>query len=267
MGGTEAIGSSPWEFLRHHLPLSLLFLLFAGNYFFFFLFSLFSRFEDGEIRKRGASPLLPAFFRQGFAFLLAPLCSLFIRLQIPPNAITLTSLGFSLVAGVLGALGAWEWGGFFYVLSGFGDYLDGRVARATGRVSAKGALLDSFLDRLSDALVLSGILFFYRHNLPGFILALLALWVSFLIPYLRARGEAAGIPMAVGILQRPERVALLSAAFLLSPAVEEYLFAIPAFPYAPMGMTLLLLVLLGSLTIGVRFLRVMRGKEGGNGTA
>ncbi|OYV72226.1 MAG: hypothetical protein B7Z72_05235 [Gemmatimonadetes bacterium 21-71-4] len=98
------------------------------------------------------------------------------------------------------------------------DVLDGMVARKSGMASTFGAFLDSTLDRLADGFVLGGLAVFYALNtlhhswasVPMVVLCLLGLIGSFLTSYTRARAEALGIDAKVGILQRPERVVLLS---------------------------------------------------------
>jgi phosphatidylglycerophosphate synthase len=47
--------------------------------------------------------------------------------------------------------------GFLFLLSGLLDIFDGRVARASGRTSRAGAMLDSVCDRWGELLVLGGI--------------------------------------------------------------------------------------------------------------
>ena len=51
-------------------------------------------------------------------------------------------------------------GGAVSLLSGLPDMLDGAVAKASGRISRRGAFLDSVVDRLSDAAVLTGVIWF-----------------------------------------------------------------------------------------------------------
>ena len=100
--------------------------------------------------------------------------------------------------------------------------LDGHVARRSGRTSVFGAFYDSTLDRIADGAVLGGLaLFFARngvhHEIPNSMstpmvsVILLGIIGSFLTSYTRARAEGLGIDAKVGILQRPERVFLLSA--------------------------------------------------------
>ena len=113
-------------------------------------------------------------------------------------------------------LGQFSLGGWLYLCSGACDFLDGRLARITGKSSASGAALDSILDRYSEAAMLIGLAWYYRESwvlLP--VLAFLA--GSFLVPYVRARGEGLGLHLKVGLMQRPERVVVLGVAVVFSP--------------------------------------------------
>jgi len=100
--------------------------------------------------------------------------------------------------------------------SGLCDLLDGAVARAGGRQGTSfGAALDSTLDRYGEGLVL-GALTVRAMTLPDHAvwfagLAVLAGIGSFLVSYVRARSEGLGIACEVGLLERPERLALLIA--------------------------------------------------------
>jgi phosphatidylglycerophosphate synthase len=96
------------------------------------------------------------------------------------------------------------------------DVLDGTVARRTGRATAFGAFYDSTLDRVSDGAVLAGLTVFYadtsgRHSLPMVTVCLVAIIATYVTSYARARAEALGFDAKVGLIQRPERVVLLSA--------------------------------------------------------
>lgn len=94
--------------------------------------------------------------------------------------------------------------------------LDGTVARRTGRSSTFGAFYDSTLDRVSDGVLLGGLAYFYAtspvHGSDTLLLiTLLGLVGTFLTSYTRARAESLGLDAKVGLLQRPERITLLSA--------------------------------------------------------
>src|SRR5829696_3364731 len=79
---------------------------------------------------------------------------------ITANGLTAVGLAGSLGAGALIATGQPVIGGAVSLLSGLPDMLDGAVAKASGRVSRRGAFLDSVVDRLSDAAVLTGVIWF-----------------------------------------------------------------------------------------------------------
>lgn len=100
------------------------------------------------------------------------------------------------------------------------DVLDGAVARAGGMVSRVGAIFDSFADRVSDAFFIGSL------TLVGInpLLVIASLTSSFLISYLRARGEAAGLRMeGVGLMERGDRVlALFLIYFIIGLTSVKY---------------------------------------------
>ena len=111
-------------------------------------------------------------------------------------------------------------GGWLYLGAGICDVLDGRVARHTGTASARGAAIDSVLDRYSDAAVLAGVAWFVRGSWL-LVFPLLALIGGFLVSYVRARGEGLGVSVKVGLMQRAERVVIIGLALAISPVVES----------------------------------------------
>jgi CDP-diacylglycerol--glycerol-3-phosphate 3-phosphatidyltransferase len=118
--------------------------------------------------------------------------------------------------GLLYGLGEIRWAGWLLGVTALFDVVDGEVARASGRTSAFGAFLDSTLDRVSDAAVFAGLTFFYAtHNAHAsrtmLVVCLLGLVGTMLVSYTRARAESMGLSLKVGVMQRPERVILLSA--------------------------------------------------------
>jgi phosphatidylglycerophosphate synthase len=106
-------------------------------------------------------------------------------------------------------------GGWLLSITALTDVIDGMVARRSNLTSQFGAFLDSTLDRVADAAVMGGLATFYALNpehrsVPMMVVCLLGLTGAFLTSYTRARAEALGIEAKVGMLQRPERVVLLS---------------------------------------------------------
>jgi phosphatidylglycerophosphate synthase len=90
------------------------------------------------------------------------------------------------------------------------------VARGTNRSSVFGAFYDSTLDRVADGFVLGGLAVYFaswqsRVGTAMVVVCLLGLIGTFVTSYTRARAEALGVDAKVGLLQRPERVVLLSA--------------------------------------------------------
>jgi CDP-diacylglycerol--glycerol-3-phosphate 3-phosphatidyltransferase len=154
------------------------------------------------------------FFTQHLARLLA-------KTPITPNALTWFGLLLSIGAAVLIGTGHIFAGGFVVLVGGFFDMLDGALARLTNSTSQFGAILDSTLDRLSEAVILLAILVAYARGqvepaVAGVVVAGLAWLGSLLVSYIRARAEALGIECEVGLFTRAERVVILVLGLLLS---------------------------------------------------
>ena len=176
--------------------------------------------RDKEAEDRVGGGLTARPIRVFFTWLMRPWVNLLVQFEVSPNAITSLSLALSLAAGVALAMGRFALGGWLYVGAGLCDFLDGSVARRSGRATSGGAVLDSVLDRYSETAVLVGLAWFYRGNWV-LVPVLAALTGSLLVPYVRARGEAIGTKMSdVGFMQRPERVLILGATVSLSPILE-----------------------------------------------
>jgi archaetidylinositol phosphate synthase len=131
-----------------------------------------------------------------------------------PTAWTLLGVFFAFLAFIYYGRGSPVAGGVLVIFSGLFDVLDGAVARATGKTSPRGAFLDSTLDRVSEVVVYLGILVGNYVN-PFFVL--LALSLSLLVSYARAKGDSLGVNLAgIGVGERSERLLVLVVASLLS---------------------------------------------------
>ena len=161
------------------------------------------------------------------------------RIGISADTLTYFSLALSLAAGVAAATGHIVWAAGLVVLSGAFDALDGVVARATNTVSKWGALLDSTVDRLADALPLLGVAVLYFDYGPVALAPLLAVVGGFLVSYVRARAEALGGVLPALFMRRAERVVLLTASLLAG--------AIPVPAPVPYGLLLVGVFVLGVL--------------------
>ena len=162
------------------------------------------------MNRESARRLLAAFFE-------TPATRLLARLHFVPSTLTVLALPTAGAAAYLLGVGQLWGGGLVLLGSSAFDMLDGALARATGRVSRYGALLDSVVDRVSETIVLLGLLVFFlgESSTEGAVLVYLALSSSAMVSYLRSRAEGLGIECRVGVMTRPERVLVLSIGLVL----------------------------------------------------
>ncbi len=154
--------------------------------------------------------------KAGYLRVIAPVADLLVRNRVSPNTITTVGTICTMISGVIFASGHISTAGWFLGLTALFDVLDGTVARRTGRSTTFGAFYDSTLDRVADGFVLGGLAVFYGinavHRSPIMLsITIAGLIGTFLTSYTRARAESLGLDAKVGIMQRPERVTLLSA--------------------------------------------------------
>ncbi|MFI5310019.1 MAG: CDP-alcohol phosphatidyltransferase family protein [Gemmatimonadales bacterium] len=152
----------------------------------------------------------------GYLRLIEPVVEYLARRRVNPNVITTLGTLCTISAAIIYAYGHISIAGWVLGLTAIFDVLDGHVARRTGQTTTFGAFYDSTLDRVSDGAVLAGLTVFYstdsaRHSVPMVVVCLAAIMGTFLTSYTRARAEALGIEAKVGLIQRAERVVLLSA--------------------------------------------------------
>ena len=93
----------------------------------------FNRLPKGTEERRSLLPRVP--LQRGIIIL--------------PSAFTLGNLFFGVYAIVAATRGDFDWAGWFIVIGGLLDMLDGRIARFTRTGSAFGAELDSLVDAIS----------------------------------------------------------------------------------------------------------------------
>jgi phosphatidylglycerophosphate synthase len=187
------------------------------------LFALRSRWAgmavDAEVASRPASKLLGRYLRHYIMWVLGPYERSLVKLRVTPNALTFASFVVACVSAVCFALGNFGAGGWLYLLTGILDILDGRIARATGKVTTGGAFFDSVMDRYAELVVFSGLAIYYRESWALYVVMLASLG-SIMVSYTRARGEALGVNVSIGTMQRPERLFYLGVISGLAPIVE-----------------------------------------------
>jgi CDP-diacylglycerol--glycerol-3-phosphate 3-phosphatidyltransferase len=148
---------------------------------------------------------------------LAPIVRVLAALGVTPMHISVAGLLGNVAAGVLVARGDLVLAGIVTLLASALDMFDGALARATCKASPTGAIIDSTLDRISEAAVLGGVLYYalVRDNTELAMLAFVAVVGSLMVSYVRARAEGLGITLTDGVFTRAERVVLISVALLL----------------------------------------------------
>ena len=157
-------------------------------------------------------PTFRAASKEALLFLLRPIVRWLSVMRVRPDTLTVIGWTLALCAAILFGLGYARVAGLVMLTGGVFDALDGAVARETNRMSSFGAFLDSTLDRLSEAAVFVGLIFFYADaNRPyEVLLAAVAMTFSLLTSYTRARAEGLNISCEVGLLERAGRILILS---------------------------------------------------------
>lgn len=160
-----------------------------------------------------------------------PIISLIARTGATPNQLSVLGFAGNVGAAVFAARGEFLTAGLVMLASSAVDLLDGALARATGRASPFGAILDSVLDRLSEAAVLAGLAFYYgqRGEKVEVALCFAALIGSLLVSYVRAKAQAEGLELREGLFTRAERVLVLGGGLIIQQVrVTLWLLAIMA---------------------------------------
>ena len=140
-----------------------------------------------------------------------PLEKLAAKIPLNPNTITVTGFLITL-AGAYVLISDLRSGGLIVLAGGLFDMFDGIVARINSKTTSFGAFLDSVLDRISDAIIFIAIALnlLNKTSYTGALLATGTMVGAFLVSYTRARAEGLGKKCNVGLMERPERIILIS---------------------------------------------------------
>ena len=165
-----------------------------------------------------------------------PLARGLLRIGVSPNAVTVAgSVGVVAASVIFAAHGHLLAGTLIITGCALTDLLDGTMARLRGSKSKWGALLDSTVDRISDAAVLGGVAYWLAttNQHRGATLALVCLILGQLVSYVKARAEGLGFSANVGLAERAERLLILGVGGLLAglglkPALEVALWVLAA---------------------------------------
>lgn len=160
-----------------------------------------------------------------------PVATALSKLGVTATGATLIGLALTGGAAYLVIEGRFLYAGIVALSAAIFDLIDGAIARRTGTVSHRGALLDSVADRVAESAILIGLLVYYSgiagYNRDAIVLAAVALAGSLMVSYVRARAEGLGYRGTSGFLTRPERVVILTAGLLaMHPIPSLWVLAI-----------------------------------------
>jgi phosphatidylglycerophosphate synthase len=164
------------------------------------------------------------------------------NLGISPNTFTLIGLLLSFVTAIVIGSGFFLAGGLLVLFTGIFDLFDGATARVRNLATTFGAFFDSTLDRYSEAITLSGLLFYalfhpsmqdslwFIGNTQIWMIVLIYISIvgSLMVSYTKARAEGLGIECKTGLLARPERVVILAIGLLFGTGVTMWVLVILA---------------------------------------
>ena len=155
--------------------------------------------------------MLPNKLKSGFVNLLNPTITLLIKLNIHPNTFTVWGFIITTLSCYLVIIGQVTLAGISILLGGICDIIDGKLARASGKVSRFGALFDSSVDRYSEVVMFFGVAAYYvrSDDYLTSVAVFIALGGSMMVSYVRSRAEGLGFECKVGLMQRTERVVFI----------------------------------------------------------
>ncbi|MHA1793359.1 MAG: CDP-alcohol phosphatidyltransferase family protein [Promethearchaeota archaeon] len=188
---------------------------------------------------------MPSKFRVRGIFkpLVVRVARIFAKGHFKPNHVTLLMLLFSLFSFTfMVSIPKMDYlmlvvFGILVFITGVLDGVDGALARITGTSTRFGAIFDSFMDRISDALILFApaaremfygdlvgldvFANFINVVLPIWLYSLIAFIGAFLTSYTRARVtlEESSVDMDVGILGRSERLIIIVIGSICSTLI------------------------------------------------
>jgi CDP-diacylglycerol--glycerol-3-phosphate 3-phosphatidyltransferase len=156
-------------------------------------------------------------FKSGVRAAFDPMGRALVRAGISPDAVTLLGTA-GVVAGsvVFAARGQLVAATIVITLCCLLDVLDGAMARARGRTTRFGALLDSTMDRVADGAIFGALAWWQATTGQRGIavVTLVCLIGGQVVSYVKARAEGLGFRADVGIAERMERLILVGVGGL-----------------------------------------------------
>jgi CDP-diacylglycerol---glycerol-3-phosphate 3-phosphatidyltransferase len=160
---------------------------------------------------------------------ITPICRGLIKIGVSANMVTAIGALFTILAAALTfPQGRFFLGTMLIIVFVLFDLLDGTIARLSEKGSnAWGALLDSTLDRLTDAVILGSVLWYLiAQDDPLVPLVLSTIVLGFLISYIKARAESLGIDCNGGFAERTERLIIVLTTTGFAGLGFDYVMAI-----------------------------------------
>ena len=171
------------------------------------------------------------------------------KTHMTPDVLTVIGLLIGAASAVAVGDGRMRLGLILVILAALPDLLDGALVKASNASSQRGAFLDSTVDRVTDALLLGGICWYFATTkdprlavLPFAVMA-----ISSVISYQRAKAESLGLDAKGGLMERAERIVLLCIGLFLEPWFDDALVWV-----------MWLMLVLISITAVQRFVKVWK---------
>lgn len=217
------------------------------------------RGADGDRTGRGGSFVLGFWVRNWFYWLIRPVTRASVAIGLTPLFYNLFAVACGVGSMLAYATGHFPIAGWLVFVSGLADVFDGEVARATHCADARGAFLDSTLDRFTEFFAFVGLAYFFATGWQA-VSIVVALGGSLLVSYTRARGESVGVLCKVGVMQRAERMLLLGFGSILDPALSALFGRAPGTIVSLAVAVIALGTLVTSVHRTVWIARALRGK-------
>lgn len=160
-------------------------------------------------------------FRTPIEKAVRPVGLLLRRTGMSPDHLTILGLLFAIAAAVAIGQGALRGGLALVILAALPDMLDGALAKASNSASQRGAFFDSVIDRVTDAVLLGGVAWYFASSRSDHmaILPFAVMAASSLISYERAKAESLGLSAKGGLMERAERIILLCIGLLFDSLI------------------------------------------------
>ena len=157
------------EFYSSVVPLIIINGGFIAGYLIFLIIKKLTGRKDKD-KKKAHSKLIWSSLQDYWFTITEPVVQLFIRTGITPNSITVFGVFISLLSAIMFAQGNIGSAGWIMIAGGVFDLMDGRVGRATNKVTKQGAFL--ILLWIDTATVLSWVdsIMFRHHWLVYFLI-------------------------------------------------------------------------------------------------